>query len=331
MTEIRPGIYQLRIPIPNNPLGYTNTYLVQGDDGYFLIDTGVNTEEALQSLAQQLAEVGIDYKDIAQIIVTHAHGDHYGLAGRLRQLSQAKISLHYLDKNLIAPGDVDADETLRQTEHWYHSNGIPANELPTPRLAFISRQSVAAPTLPDITLRGGETISTGVFNLQVLWTPGHSPGHICLYEPDQKIFFSGDHVLPLITPKISLQPLSDLNPLADFLDSLNKVKQLDANLVLPAHEQIFTDLRTRVEEIIWHHDLRNLEILEALKTEPQTAYQISTEITWMPALGGVRFRDLAPWDKRMAVAETLAHLEAMRVDARVAKSPRDSVVYYQRT
>jgi glyoxylase-like metal-dependent hydrolase (beta-lactamase superfamily II) len=119
--------------------------------------------------------------------------------------------------------------------------------------------------------------------------------------------------------------------LADFLNSLNKVKQLDANLVLPAHEQIFTDLRTRVEEIIWHHDLRNLEILEVIKTEPQTAYQISTEITWMPALGGVRFRDLAPWDKRMAVAETLAHLEAMKVDARVVKSPRDSVIYYQHT
>ena len=173
MTDIRPGIYQMRIPIPNNPLGYTNTYLLQGDDGYLLIDTGVNTEEALQSLKKQLAEIGIDPTGIAQIIVTHAHGDHYGLAGQLRQLSQAKISLHYIEKNLIAPRNINTDETLRQTEQWYHSNGVPANELPTPRLAFAGGQSLATPTLPDITLYGGETISTGVFNLQVLWTPGH--------------------------------------------------------------------------------------------------------------------------------------------------------------
>jgi len=107
------------------------------------------------------------------------------------------------------------------------------------------------------------------------------------------------------------------------------VKQLDVNLVLPAHERIFNDLPARVEEIIVHHQLRNLEILEAIKAEPRTAYQISGEITWMPELGGVRLQDLAPWDRRMAVSETLAHLEAMRVDGRVDKFSRDSIIYYQ--
>ena len=331
MTEIRTGIYQLRLPIPNNPLGYTNTYLLQGDGEFLLIDTGVNTEEALQSLKNQLDEIGIEVKDISQIIVTHGHGDHYGLAGRLRQLSQAKIMLHYLDENLINSRELNIDEFLRQSEQWLHINGMPANELTIPQAAFIGMRGASTPTLPDITLRGGETISIGIFNLQVLWTPGHSPGHVCLYEPDQKIFFSGDHVLPVITPNISLQPQSNNNPLGDFINSLNLVKQLDVNLVLPAHEQIFTDLKTRTEEIIWHHNLRNSEILEAIKAEPQTAYQISHNITWMPEMGGVSFQDLAPWDKRMAVSETLAHLEAMRVDGRVNKSTSDSIIYYQQT
>ena len=331
MTEIRTGIYQLRLPIPNNPLGYTNTYLLQGDGEFLLIDTGVNTEEALQSLKNQLDEIGIEVKDISQIIVTHGHGDHYGLAGRLRQLSQAKIMLHYLDENLINSRELNIDEFLRQSEQWLHINGMPANELTIPQAAFIGMRGASTPTLPDITLRGGETISIGIFNLQVLWTPGHSPGHVCLYEPDQKIFFSGDHVLPVITPNISLQPQSNNNPLGDFINSLNMVKQLDVNLVLPAHEQIFTDLKTRTEEIIWHHNLRNSEILEGIKAEPQTAYQISHNITWMPEMGGVSFQDLAPWDKRMAVSETLAHLEAMRVDGRVNKSTSDSIIYYQQT
>ena len=329
MTEITPGIYQLQIPIPNNPLEYTNIYLVQGNDGYLLIDAGWNSEEAFQSLEKQLAEIGIDLKDISQIVATHAHGDHYGLVGRLKQHSQAKISLHYLEENLLTSRYTNLEETLSQTEQWFHSNGAPASELPTPRPAFVGRRRFTSPTLPDITLRGGETISAGAFNLQVLWTPGHSPGHICLYEPSQKILFAGDHVLPVITPNISLQPQSEDNPLGDFLNSLNTVRQLDVNLVLPAHENLFTNLHTRIEEITWHHQQRNFEILESLKNESKAAYQISAEITWMPALGGVRFQDLTPWDRRMAVLETLAHLKAMTIDGKVDKFSRNSIIYYR--
>ncbi|MBI2287517.1 MAG: MBL fold metallo-hydrolase [Chloroflexi bacterium] len=181
MKEIIPGINQLPIPIPHNPLGYTNIYLVQGDGKYLLIDAGVNTEEALESLQEQLAEIGIDLKNISQIIVTHAHHDHYGLAGRLRQLSGAKIALHYIEKDLLTSRYTNMDETMRQSEQWLHSNGMPSNGQSPYRTAFTGRQRFAEPTLPDITLRGGETISNGTFNLQVLWTPGHSPGHICLY------------------------------------------------------------------------------------------------------------------------------------------------------
>lgn len=331
MTEIIPGIYQLKIPIPDNPLEYTNIYLVRGDDGYLIIDAGWNDEKAFQSLEKQLAEIGVDFKDISQIIITHAHRDHYGLADRLRQLSQAKISLHHLEENVIAPRYQNIDEVIHQLGQWFRSNGVPDNELPTLQTPFAGMSRPPALALPDTNIGDGEEIAIGVFNFRVLWTPGHSPGHICLYDSAQKILFSGDHVLPIITPNVSLQPQSDFNPLADFLDSLNKVKQLDVTLVLPAHEHIFSNLQTRVDQIVQHHQQRNLEILETVKFEPKTAYQIANEVTWMPELGGVKFRDLAPFDKRMAVLETLAHLEAMRVDGRVDKSPRDSIICYQAT
>ena len=331
MTEIMSGVYQLKVPIPNNPLENTNVYLVQGDDGYLLIDAGWNSRPALQSFSNQLAEIGVDFKDISQIVVTHAHFDHYGLVGRLKELSRATVALHYLDKDLLDTRYAVTDEYLRQTEQWFHTNGVPASELSMPRPAFAGMTPPGAPTPPDIVLRGGEIISAGSFNFQVVWTPGHSPGHICLYEPARKIFFSGDHILPVITPNVSLRLNSVPNPLGDFLNSLNMVKQLDVHLVLPAHEHIFADLQKRVEEIIQHHQLRNLEILAAMKTEPKTAYQISTEITWMPGFGGVRFQNLAPGDKRMAVTETLAHLEAMRVDEKVAQLHRDSIISYQST
>ena len=331
MDEIVTGIYQLKIPIPNNPLEYTNIYLLKGDDGHLLIDTGWNDEAAFQALSNQLAEIGVDFKKISQIIATHVHFDHYGLAGKLKKLSQAKIALHAEDKNLLTPRYMNQEEFRHQAEQWFYINGIPADELPKFQMPFAGMRREGSATLPDITLHDGETISAGTFNLQVVWTPGHSPGHVCLYEPARKILFSGDHILPVITPNVSLQPQSGLNPLADFLKSLNKVKQLDVNLVLPAHEHQFTDLPTRVDEIIHHHELRNLEVLEAISNEPKTAYQISQRITWMPEFGGVRFHDLEPMDKRMAILETLAHLEALKVDGRVAQFEQDSIVYYQPT
>lgn len=331
MTEITPRLYQLQLPIPNNPLGYTNVYLLKGDDGYLLIDTGWNDEEAFQSLKAQLAEIGFGFGDIRQIVVTHIHPDHYGLAGRLKELSLAKISLHYLENDLIEPRYIRVAEYLHQAEEWLRRHGVPAWELPTSQSVALRARRFSAPVSPDITLYGGESIPVGVFDLQVIWTPGHSPGHICLYEPTKKILFSGDHILPVTTPHISLQNQSGVNPLGDFLNSLKIVRQLDVKLVLPAHEHSFTNLPARVDEIIQHHERRNSEILEAIKPVPKTAYQISTEITWMPKLGGVNWQSLAPWDKGLAVSETLAHLEALRIDGKVDKFAADSVIYYQRT
>ena len=182
--------------------------------------------------------------------------------------------------------------------------------------------------MPDVLLEDNETINTGVFELKVIWTPGHSPGHICLYEPVQKILFAGDHVLPVITPNISLPPNSNSNPLGDFIISLDKIRDLDVKLVLPAHEITFTDLKKRIDEILHHHELRNLEIIETLNGEQKTAYQIAGNITWMPEFGGVKLADLPPMDRRMAILETLAHLESMRAKDRVAKATHNETIYY---
>jgi glyoxylase-like metal-dependent hydrolase (beta-lactamase superfamily II) len=207
---------------------------------------------------------------------------------------------------------------------------MPARELGNFGLSSDSMQRFSPPTPPDVTFHDHETVSTGVFDLQVVWTPGHSPGHICLYQPTQKILFSGDHILPIITPNISLRPQSSPNPLGEFIQSLRKVEQLDVKLVLPAHEQIFTDLPKRVEEIIDHHEHRSGEIMATMRTGPKTAYEISKEVTWMPELGGVPFMELALWDRRSAVSETLAHLESMRADGKLETVQKNSIIYYKR-
>ncbi len=289
----------------------------------------------LNSLKRQLAEIGIDFEDISQIVVTHIHPDHYGLAGRLKQLSHAKIYLHYLEKNLIKPKYINMGELFEHIDHWLHIHGVITGELPPLQTVSLGMEESVAPTLPDITLRGGEIIHTRLFSFQVLWTPGHSPGHVCLYEPAKKILISGDHILPnttpTITPNLGLYPQSSENPLGDYLDSLNALKQLDVNLVLPGHQNSFTGLQTRIEELIQHHKQRNSEILKALRDKPKTAYQISAEITWRADASGTGWQKLAPLDKRFAILKTIAHLESMRVDGEVSKLYRDDTTYYQST
>lgn len=333
MTEMIPGINRFKIPIPNNPLENTNCYLVQGDDGYLLIDPGVNNDGAFNALEKGLNEIGVAFAEITRILATHSHGDHYGLTGRIKELSQAKIMVHHLVRDQIQSMTTNFEERGQQMEQWLRLNGVP-NLTPSEFQMIASRLPwFTNSTMPDVVLQDGETINVGSFSFKVVWTPGHDPGHICLYESSQKILFSGDHVLPSITPHVAIQSQnqSRSNPLGDFLNSLNVVKQLDVDIVLPAHENTFTNLQTRIEEIVEHHETRNAEILTAIKNKAKTTYEISTEITWMRDVGGKAFHELPPGDKRMAVSEALAHMEAMRIDGRVDKLLRDSTIYYQRT
>ena len=150
MIKVIPGIYQLQIPIPETSLEYINVYLVQGDNGYLLVDTGWNTSEAFDSLKKQLAEIGVDIKDISQIAVTHIHPDHYGLVGKLKQLSQAKFALHYLERDLIESRYINMEGLLQQTAQWLHINGVPPGELTNLQTASVGMASFVVPTPPDI-------------------------------------------------------------------------------------------------------------------------------------------------------------------------------------
>ena len=329
MKEVIPGIYQLPLPFPLEGPEHINSYLVQGNNGHLLIDTGWNTDESLDSLKKQLAEGGINLEDISQIVITHIHPDHYGLTGRLKQLSQAKIFLHYLEKDLIETRYIKMGGLLEQLDHWLRINGVITDELPQLQTASLKMAEFVAYILPDIILRGGETISTGLFSFQIIWTPGHSPGHICLYEPAQKILISGDHILPTTTPNVGLHPQSTENPLGDYLKSINAIKELNVKLVLPGHETPFTGLKSRINELIERHKRRNSEILQIIRAKPETSYQISIEIASMSGASDAGWQKLAPIDKRLAVLETIAHLESMRAEGKVSKLRRNNTTYYQ--
>ena len=157
---------------------------------------------------------------------------------------------------------------------------------------------------PDRTVDDGERVDVPGWDIHAVWTPGHTPGHLCFHAPEQRLLLSGDHVLPSITPHISISRRDrGGDPLGDFLDSLHKVAQLDATEVLPAHRHRFGDLAHRVEEITRHHHDHLVDIEAILATGPASLWQIAARLTWN-----------RPWDqyplglRRSAVNETAAHL-----------------------
>jgi glyoxylase-like metal-dependent hydrolase (beta-lactamase superfamily II) len=328
MGEIIPGIYQLKIPMPINPLGYINAYLIREGNECVLVDTGWNTKEAFDALESQLAELGLPFKDISQIVITHIHPDHYGLAGRLKQLSGAQLALHQKERDLIDSRYVNVEQSLKDMARLLHVNGAPDIDLPGMQGASMEVIDLVSPMMPDLILHGGEIISIDSFNFEVLWTPGHSPGHISLYEPTRKILISGDHILPTITTIISLHVQSGPNPLRDYVNSLHAIQDLEVELVLPAHEHIFRNMQRRIEQLLLHHEERNNAIIDTIRSNEKSAYQISSLIPWGSSVLQLTWSKMTPLDKRMALTETLAHLEFMREQQKVERIAGGDVILY---
>lgn len=326
--EIAPGIHQLKVPIPDNPLGNLNCYLVKGKDGWLMVDTGWYTPDAYEALKSGLKSLGLATTDIATIVVTHLHPDHFGLAGRIKASSpKTQLFMHHWDADLIESRYIKFAELRKEIAALLRRHGTPEPDVAQLQSASMPTLQYVIVTLPDKTLYGGETISTGIYDLEVIWTPGHSPGHICLYEPKNRLLFSGDHILPEVTPNISYNPQSGDNPLGDFLYAVRKIQNLPVAKVLPAHERIFTDLRGRIDQIIEHHASRKGEILRVITPEPHHAYYISSLMTWnLPDLTWSRFPAL---HRRLAVLETVAHLESMRWEGTVTKITTDGVTTYR--
>jgi len=326
--EIIPGIHQIKLPLKDNPLGYINTYLIHGSEGWLLLDAGWNDQDSFEALSRRLKEIHIDYEDIDLIIITHMHPDHIGMAGRIQELSGASLAVHevekdYLDSKLLWTTDL----VYQEINNWLRTNGVPNENLTADMNSSGEMQSLIPEAGFDRGLTDGEIVSTGTFELQVIWTPGHSNGHICLYEPSNKLLFTGDHILPGITPNISIHIQWHEDPLGKYITSLKKLKSLDMALGLPAHEEPFTNLRKRIDELLVHHEGRKAEIMEAIAGKEKTAYQISSEITWME--GTTSWDEMAPLDRRIAVTEALAHLESLKMENKVVRAEREGLGFYK--
>ncbi|WP_431901125.1 MBL fold metallo-hydrolase [Nonomuraea sp. bgisy101] len=307
------GVSSVPVPIPGNPLGYTLVYAIDSPAGPVLVDAGWNHHDAWQALRTGLAAVGVDVRDVRGVVVTHFHPDHAGLAGRVREESGAWIAMHEADAQLVKlmRGLGEGEHHDFQSEMLRRA-GAGAHELPS-----IADARPDPPAQPDRELRDGDLIDVPGRVLRAVHTPGHTPGHLCLHLEDAARLFTGDHILPDITPHIGIYPYDrdDVDPLADFLASLDRVAALGLTEALPAHEWTLPDAAARAAEIRAHHEDK-LERLAALVTEPLTIWEIAARMTWNRP-----WADLSPILRGMAAGEAAAHLRALEARGLIRRLP----------
>jgi glyoxylase-like metal-dependent hydrolase (beta-lactamase superfamily II) len=233
--EIIPGLYRLPIPLPNNSLGSVNVYAAVSADGLRLIDSGWNAPEVYTALVDELRELGMQVSDIKEILLTHNHPDHIGLAERFAREAGALLLLHRLDAASEAAYAEDRQGMLAEMQIWLQTNGMPREERET-LIGGMHRMAFRRPAYrSDTLLEGGEVLAWHPFRFEVIWTPGHAAGLVCLYEPQAQVLISSDHVLERISPNIGLYARQSGDPLEEYLRSLQLVRDVPVKLVLPGH------------------------------------------------------------------------------------------------
>lgn len=311
-THIEDNIYTIPVPLPNNPLRQLNSYVIKGEGRNLVIDTGFKLEECRKALCDGLEELGVDM-NCTDIFLTHLHSDHSGLAAELATQS-SKIYISRADGELLT---LSLTQGLGRVEE-YRSYGFSEKELENfwenPSMKYRQESPFNFTYVAD-----GDVLTYGGRRLEVIFTPGHTPGHVCLYDRANKVMFLGDHVLFNITPNITTWPFFE-DPLGHYVHSLMDISIYDVRLPLPAHRGVNGTMAERIGTIIEHHGARIREMLDILTERPGlTPYDLSGMMTWRVHGKTNSWADFPLNQKWFAVGETAAHLDYLLKRGRVRR------------
>lgn len=308
MDEVEGGIRRVTLPLPTRP-GHVHAYLLPGDEGWTLVDTGVGLPDAKEVWAAELEKAG---GRVATIFVTHFHPDHVGAAADLHELTGAPVvqgALDYAQCELVW-GNPRWSERIRD---WFRLHGVPDDVT----AELVGQSSVYRPFIryqPDpILVEPGERVDG--------WTTvaaaGHADGQLCLLKDG--VLIAADHLLNRITPTVGLWPASRADPLGDYLAALERTIEHAPRVAFPGHGDPIEDPAGRARELQEHHRLRLEETIAALGPEPKTGYQLSF------VLFGAHLQSAG---RRFAVAETLSHAERLVHAGAARRSEVDGALTY---
>lgn len=316
VTEVFDDIYRMELPLPRNPLRTINSYLVRGRDRWLVIDTGMNRPECLEVMRASLKALAVDL-DRTDFFVTHCHSDHIGLVSELNT-GKSKVFLNPLDAAVIRNPDLWAEMAVDARTHGFPDPDTAVEKHPGRRYLFSGH--------PEFTsLREGDTLPIGKYAFRCVETPGHTPGHMCLYDPEARILFSGDHILGTITPNITGW-CCEGDPLGEFLESLNKIAAYDVRMILPGHRNLIPDPLRRIGELKEHHRVRMQEVTDILARGEQTAYQVASRMTWN--IDCARWEDFPVPQKWFATGEALSHLLHLERTGRIQGKRREGKAFF---
>lgn len=316
--EILPGLFRVKIPLPDSPLKYLNSYIVKDSARSLIVDTGLNRNECLDAMRKGLATLGIDLSR-SDIFITHLHADHFGLVSKLAT-DNTSILFSRPEKELM-----ESWEGFGAMVDYAALNGFPENELET-AMDKHPGAKYGADWVPELKiLDDGDRIDVADYHFKCVTTPGHTLGHTCLYDQDRKILLAGDHILIDITPNI--QCWSDTaNHLKEYLASLDKVDQLEIDLVLPGHRRLIDDPAARIAELKMHHAHRLNEVLTILQKGPLSAFQTASQMTW--DINCDSWDQFPVAQKWFALGEAIAHLRYLEEAGRIVRATVDKTTIF---
>ncbi len=323
--EIRPGLHVIEVPLPGSPLKSINSYVIRGDFRNLVIDTGMRRPECDEAIRRGLDELGVDLAN-TDFFITHLHADHIGLVSDLAA-DASLVYFNHPDAELLGGFARDADGAFGRLTAEATRSGFTDEEIEE-ALERHPGFKYSPPEYPAFRfLSDGDRLDAGAYQFNVVATPGHTPGHLCLYEPHHRILISGDHVLGDITPNITIWRKDD-DSLGDYLQSLDKVAELKVDLVLPGHRRSFTDCAGRIDELKRHHQERLDEVQEILGKRSATAYEVASKMTWdIVAESWARFPIVQKW---FAVSEATSHLRYLERRGVITGLERDGVIGFSR-
>lgn len=320
----KPEIYKILVPLPENPLKTLNSYLIKSNDRNLLIDTGFNRPECHEALRESLKKLDVDMEK-TDIFLTHLHSDHTGLINKIAHKNSkvyiGKIDYEYMFEN---PEGFNWGESEKR----FAEEGFPFEIIE--RLRNTNQAIIFAPdkVFEGLLVEDNDKIYLGELEFTVIFTPGHTPGHACLYLEKEKLLFSGDHILFDITPNITSW-IGINDSLRDYIQSLGKIKNLEVKKTFPGHRAYSEDIYSRIDEITEHHKSRLLDTLEVIKENSNelTAYEIAGLMKWnMRGKSWSEFPDNQKW---FAVGETLSHLDFLINENKIEKFKDNDTYKYK--
>lgn len=322
LVHKNPDIYKIPVFLPNNPLKILNSYVIKTPSGNLVMDTGFNQPECLEALTEGLKELDIDMNKTT-LFLSHLHSDHVGLTNDIAT-ENTRILINEHDYSYLK--NEHNSDYWPWMEHKFYREGLSQDLIELQREVSPARAYAPKYLFHAETIKDGDIFKVGDYSFRCIWTPGHTPGHTCLYMDDYQILFAGDHILFDITPNITMwRGVED--SLGNYLESLKKIQAMEIKVALPGHRNNDMDLYERIKQIQEHHDRRINQTLSIIKEEPGlNACQIGARMTW--AMRGKNWDEFPIQQKWFAIGETISHLDYLVKRGKITRHEDKEIIYY---